>query len=534
MPTLRCDAGGADVPFAVSPGAAAVRVWARTVSETGRRGAWATVATVSPSAGGVRFVPDRTGRYELCVRALDADGLAVPPGPLTAGLTVVRDAALTPAAAQLPAGPTQGGPMQGGPTQGGPALGAPGYGSRFSAPPALGGPVGGSISGPGEPSVPPLAGYDPVPPATSAGVPAGDAGISLNRAPRDSFPGGPSPGDAADEPTVPSYLAPPPLPLGDDRIDATPLGESTRTGTPDGLSDPDPLRSRVLLGAARNAVAQGDFSEAIGRFEEYLAENPGDVVVRAELAGVLIRADRAEEAAAAFTLLLSADPQNVDALTGLADLLIGLGQYEAAREHLLTLLAVTDPGRVSAYGEPATEAAARRWRAAVKLARSYLLEGRPGDAAAAVDAHLSGGPPADRDARLEYARLLMELGRLAEARSLLIALRETDPADARPPADLLLANVRLLDAEGARAAAADLASRPVSDPALWLGLAEALYRDGALRESRNVLGQLLAAHPDHVRRRGADGPRAQPVVGTRPRPGAVGDVAADGVRTGAI
>ena len=406
LPTLRCEAGGADVPFEVSPGAAAVRVWARAAHQDGRPGAWAEVATVPPSAGGVRFVPDRPGRYELCVRALDAAGSPVPPGPLTAGLAVVRRSAVVPAA-QLTDRPA-----------------------------------------------------------------------------------------ATREPSVRPTVLPAPAPLA-----------APRAATAAPADDPggDPLRARVLLGAARNAVALRRFDEAVGRFEEYLAERPEDLTVRAELAGVLAAAGRPEEAAAAFATLLAADPENAAALAGLADLLIGLGQYASAREHLLTLLAVTDPARVG-YGGPLPAADPRfrdgpeslRWRAAVKLARTYLLENRPREAAGAVDAHLSGGPPEDPEARREFARLLIELGRPAAARPLLDGLRRTFPDDPAPVADLLLANARLLDPVGTAAAANDLAARPVTDPALWLGLAEALYRDDALREARRVLGQLLAAHPDHA------------------------------------
>ena len=520
-PTLRCEADGADVPFEVSPGAAAVRVWARAAGNGGPAGDWAVVATVPPAAGGVRFVPGRPGVYDLCVRALDADGLAVPPGPLTAGLRVRCDPAAVPAALQVPAGPAAGGGFPPPPGY------DEGFGTGFerspgSPPDALPAPLPSSLPVPGDATggagADGFGAFPPVgsPPRSAAsgtalsGGPYQPGGPYQNVNSRDPFRPVPGRGDVVDREDfagVPPLAAPAPLPVATgtsaDAFDP-PAGydpaPSAGAAVPDADRRPgevDPVRARVLLGAARNAVARGALDEAAARFGEYLAERPGDVAVRAELAGVFIQAGRTAEAAAAFELLLAANPRDPVALLGYADLLIGLGQFATAREQLLVALAVTArPDRVRPRDEdPAV--AARRWDAAVKLVRTYLLEGRPADAAGAAAAHLAAGPPADPGARLKYARLLMELGRPADARPLLAALARELPADPRPVADLLLANVRLLDGPAASEAAAALAARPVSDPGLWLGLGEALYRDDALREARRVLGQLIAAVPEN-------------------------------------
>ena len=506
LPTLACGPGGADVPFEVSPGAAEVRVWAR-VAATGDRpaGRWAVAATVPPAAGGVRFVPGRPGIYELCVRALDENGRPVPPGPLAAGLRVRCEPTAIPAALQIPAGT---------------GAGSPGVGGSFGAGP---GPVGPALPGlerspSGGPSrtpagpVPPPAGFEADPfaaPARSQSPPQLQSPPEFEPPPGYDAPAGfepvrgrngsPSPVDAAPAPLA----APVPLPL-----DSPPAGSADpRTGfdgdgnvlEDDGAAPGavNPIRARVLLGAARNAVARQAWDEAVGRFEEYLAERPGDLAVRAELAGVFIQSGRTADAAGAYELLLAADPRDPTVLLGYADLLVGLGQYASAREHLLGALALTarPPGVRPREEDP--ETAALRWDAAIKLARTYLLEGRPADAAAAATAHLAEGPPDSAEARLKYARLLMELGRPGDARALLTRLVDELPGDARPAADLLLANVRLLDGPAASDAAAALAALPVSDAGLWLGLGEALYRDDALREARRVLGQLVASRPDH-------------------------------------
>ena len=467
VPRLACDLGGADVPFEVSEGAAAVRVWARKVSAEGRPGAWATVATVDPGAGGVRFVPPATGAYDLCVRALDAAGEPVPPGPLAAGLRVVCGPTAVPAALQLPGGPgTSPEPSVGG----GPA----------------GGPSANQFSRRGRP-VPPAAGFGPN--AEFARTDAAGAPAPLPAPLPTSLP------DALDPPADPG---PPdaPLPRTYEELPSSIPGDIPR-GAPAAAGEVDEFRAQALLGAARNAVARGELGEAARRFEEYLLERPGDTAVRAEAAGVLVTAGRTAEAAAAFETLIAADPRDPAALAGYADLLIGLGNYATARENLLAVLAITAPPAESRYLTEDPERAEQRWDAAVALVRSYLLEGSPAEAQHAAAAHLAAGPPPGAEPRLKYARLLMELGRPGDALALLDALRREFPQDPRPVADLLLAHVRLLDAPRAGDAAAALASMPVSDAGLWLGLGEALYRDDALREARRVLGQLISAHPDH-------------------------------------
>ena len=432
-------------------------------------------------------MPGAAGEYDLCVRALDAAGEPVPPGPPAAGLRVSCGAVGVPAALQLPGGPgTSLEPSVGGGPAGGPSINDLSR-RRGPVPPAAGfdPDAGVDINDGFDPDAPLPRDFRSVP-SLAPPAPAGPAAPLAAPAPLPTslpadFGLSDAPGPPADAPLPRSYR---------DVPNAPPADAPAATGGADGF------HAEALLGAARNAVARGELGEAARRFEEYLRERPGDTAVRAEAAGVLVTAGRTAEAAAAFETLIAADPRDPAALAGYANLLIGLGNYATARENLLAVLAVTAPPTGARYLAEDPERAERRWDAAVALVRTYLLEGRPAEAQHAAAAHLAGGPPPGAEPRLKYARLLMELGRPGDALAVLDALRREFPQDPRPVADSLLAHVRLLDAAGAQNAAAALGGMPVSDAGLWLGLGEELYRDDALREARRVLGQLVSAHPD--------------------------------------
>lgn len=101
----------------------------------------------------------------------------------------------------------------------------------------------------------------------------------------------------------------------------------------------DPPRERVLLQAARNAAQIGDPALAIERFGEYLSLRPADGQAALELAGLLRRAERPDEAVAvceaAVNLLMSRNhetPGNARTLHQLARLTRWLMRYDQAGE----------------------------------------------------------------------------------------------------------------------------------------------------------------------------------------------------------
>lgn len=91
----------------------------------------------------------------------------------------------------------------------------------------------------------------------------------------------------------------------------------------------------AFLGLAQVEVRQARFAAAEGRYRQALAAG-GDTAPRAEagLGLLLLRQDRPQEAAAAFTAALQADPRLWEAHFGQACVLMADGQWEAAREHL--------------------------------------------------------------------------------------------------------------------------------------------------------------------------------------------------------
>ena len=90
----------------------------------------------------------------------------------------------------------------------------------------------------------------------------------------------------------------------EDRIELPPLvpfrqtvGQAKKSEPPplavdDGAQKPPDTDRAVLLGAARTAVKQGNFDQAVKRYEEYLKRYSDDLTIRREYAGVLVTAIR--------------------------------------------------------------------------------------------------------------------------------------------------------------------------------------------------------------------------------------------------
>ena len=532
VPTLRGDAGtGVAVPYdlpavdAAGGGPVAVRLYAS--GDGGRT--WAVAATVDPSAGGVRFLPELPGEYALALRTLDAAGRPHPPGPLSPELRV-RIADGTPPLPSEPAAglirPAAGAGGDGGVVPLGEFLRAPEFAEDRRVRPTAG------DDGPRDPFAPrvPTTRRDSIPALRSPGVPAGtgdtprydyepaaertavrdgvgthipDVPVSVppDAPPEARFDRGDAafgagrdgssrdPVSPAGEPWAGQAGSPPrrelpPAPAGEPWAGVRPSERAFGDDLTDGreLSAAD---GRVLLGAARNAVKRGELAEAGDRFRRYLAAFPGDAGARAELAGVLIQGERFADAAAEYELLLAARPDDAAALLGYADLLVRMNRLETARGHLRSLL-----------GRPEVGTAA-----AVRLARTFLIEDRPADAVRVYDTHLAVLAPADPQLRGELARLLVQMNRPAEARRMLVPLHEARPTDAAVLCDLVLCHARLMDRSGALGHIDALGRLPVADPGLWLGLAEELFRDGAYVEALPVYRQILASIPDHHRAR---------------------------------
>ena len=95
----------------------------------------------------------------------------------------------------------------------------------------------------------------------------------------------------------------------------------------------------ALLAAARNALKLEDTAGAIFYYNRYLQEQPNDRQVSQELAGVLIQADRPEEAMAVCEKVLLHDPANTEAQKLKAIALSRLGRAREALQLIAELRA---------------------------------------------------------------------------------------------------------------------------------------------------------------------------------------------------
>lgn len=256
------------------------------------------------------------------------------------------------------------------------------------------------------------------------------------------------------------------------------------------ISPADLPHWQVLQRAARNAVGLGDLKTAISRFEEMLRLVPDDHATRFEYTGLLIQTDRLTEAEAQLQKLTQSRLNETRYRAAYADLLIQQKKYDLARLELREILA-REPGNT---------------KAAVQLAKTFAWEQRFEDAVAVYDQYLQGFEALPAEDQRELATLLMALNRTREAFDLLTALRGRETGnnyDATPfsesvQADLILCAVRLLQRSLAMTWIQELPEKPVSDPRLWLKLAEQLYREQAFVEAVAIYDLVALRFPDRA------------------------------------
>jgi Flp pilus assembly protein TadD len=254
-------------------------------------------------------------------------------------------------------------------------------------------------------------------PAPVAGV-AGDAG----------------PRDAAPE-------VPPPLPRC--------TGDATGADEAPAVED--------LLDRAAEHFQAGEVDRALVCAEAAARREPGSVIAHHHRATCLAELGRPDAAREAFLLALALDPGDPETLAGLADLYLNVMPQTAEGSAIGLALA-----------RQGTERLGRGARADADLtARLALLEGQAlldlGQSPAAVirleAAQTAAGTASALGAEIRYplAVALFEVGRFAEARVHLDALRSAAPDDAGAWYHLGLVLERLGDEAGARRALAEAA-----------------------------------------------------------------------------
>ncbi len=273
-----------------------------------------------------------------------------------------------------------------------------------------------------------------------------------------------------------SVSAPPRL-LPASRLEAPILLPSPTPVQPD--AEPLDADRALLLGAARNAVKQQNWDQALARFEEYFKRYADDIAVRKEYAGVLVQAGRVRDALAEFQRLLARAPDDRSLLISLADVAVQAKEYALAITTLIRALeAKPDDAEV-----------------AVKLARAYVFDEDFGAALQVYDQHLTRIRPDDEQAPRTLGDLLIDLERPGDALLFLKAQLDKKPADVEIQATLVRAFARLGDRSKAIELLQALTDRTAHGIGVRQQLGDALYAAESYELAAEAYGQVLQMEP---------------------------------------
>ena len=254
--------------------------------------------------------------------------------------------------------------------------------------------------------------------------------------------------------------------------------------TPLAASGDDLLESRKAFLAARAAVADGQFQEALTLYRKVLLRLPSDAVVHLEYAQLLRDLNVPDEATSEARKAVALDPNLAEARR-----LLGGLELSAAEK---------DPTRLPAAIEQLS--AARRLApadiaTAVSLARALLASDRPAEAADVLDdlPELAGQPAIQRltaDAKAKS-------GRLREAETLYRSLHDADPGDREIAAALIDLYEDQDKMDDALALLEQLAQRDPTNNAVGERIVLDLARAGRFPEAERRAREIVAKRPEN-------------------------------------
>jgi tetratricopeptide (TPR) repeat protein len=274
-----------------------------------------------------------------------------------------------------------------------------------------------------------------------------------------------------------SVVAHPPRLLPASRLDAPIMLPPPTPVQPD--AEPPDADRAVLLGAARNAVKQQNWVQALARFEDYFNRYGDDIALRKEYAGVLVQAGRVRDALAEYQRLIAREPGDLGLLIGLGDVAVQAKEYT---------LAVTTFVR-------ALQAKPDDVEVAVKLARAYVFDEDFGSTLRVYDQYLARIRPDDNKAPRTLGDLLIDLERPGDALPFLKAQLEKRPGDVEIQAALVRAYARLGDRTKAIEVLQALADRTAHGVGVRQQLGDALYASESYELAAEVYGQVLQLEP---------------------------------------
>jgi tetratricopeptide (TPR) repeat protein len=245
------------------------------------------------------------------------------------------------------------------------------------------------------------------------------------------------------------------------------------------------LESRKMFLAARSAVADGQFQEALGLYRKVIAKLPSDPVVHLEYAQLLRDLNVVDEATSEARKAVALDPNLAEARRLLGALELSAAEKDPTR--LPAAIEQLNAARRLAPGDVAT---------AVGLARALLAADRPAEAAAVLDdlPELAGQPGIQRltaDAKAKS-------GRWKEAEALYKSLHEQDPADREISAALVDLYEDQDKMDDALALLEELRKRDPSNTAVDERIVLDLARAGRFAESEKKARDLVAKRPENA------------------------------------
>jgi tetratricopeptide (TPR) repeat protein len=245
------------------------------------------------------------------------------------------------------------------------------------------------------------------------------------------------------------------------------------------------LESRKMFLAARSAVADGQFQEALGLYRKVIAKLPSDPVVHLEYAQLLRDLNVVDEATAEARKAVELDPNLAEARRLLGALELSAAEKDPSR--LPDAIEQLNAARRLAPGDVAT---------AVGLARALLAADRPAEAAVVLDdlPEVAGQPGIQRltaDAKAKS-------GHWKEAEALYKGLHELDPADREISAALIDLYEDQDKMDDALALLEELQKRDPSNAAVGERIVLDLARAGRFAESEKRARDLVAQRPENA------------------------------------
>jgi len=261
------------------------------------------------------------------------------------------------------------------------------------------------------------------------------------------------------------------------------LGYLWAPGPAAGQALPDP-KDRIAmldtLDAARELYARGEFVQAIGKYDQLLASDPGNLTALFHRGNAKVEIGNFPGAAADFEAVLSQRPRSPEVLLNLGSALLGEGLLNESSRIFRQVIDL-DPDSDKAY---------------TGLGKALALQGKPREAAEMFHKALSFNP-ASREAQQNLAAALAAGGKPEEAEAALRQAADEDPKDAETAVALakVLYDSGRFDEVVSRMEGALRSG--VNSPEIHFALGNALFRQGETSRASEEYDRVLKMQPAH-------------------------------------